>query len=586
MINDFYRELKKQCFGHYLSLENNVQNYMSKWRTLSDFISPYMGVFDLTEEEAGKRRDIHIRDSTATVVMRTFGASVQSSVTNPALPWFSYTHKDDSFVENYKKEMFDMANIMRRVYSGSNYYSTREENYRQFGLFSNSCTYIERDEKNIFHTYLIPVGSFRWANDSKNRIAVFARPMKMSVINIVEKFVMKDGVGKEDWDWHKVSDDIRQNFESENSDLDTKYDIYHLIVKNKYLSMGASKLSPFSKEYLSIYFESGAMKGRGGNDFNSNNDVNDGKFLSIKGYDYFPVLGLRWNQNGVNEYGSGGPGDIIIGDVKSLQKAAYDLSLGLDYMVKPVWQLPFSMKQNNASMSPGEKIYSMESGKDAGARQVSNVNLDYMPLSEFIRALQQRIKDGGYHDLLMLKQLQEKAGATATEANIWSNKEPLLFGPIQQKIETDDLRPGLDLVTQFADEAGLFDDLPNDMRGENFGVRFEGVMHRKQKGVALGELNNFSNYISNILAIFPEARNAINIHEFIKNVSEKTGIDPEIVNSKIQYDLLQAQQQKQAQQQQEAEMSEKMSKSAKNLSGASMEGDTALTKLLGANANE
>ena len=59
-------------------------------------------------------------------------------------------------------------------------------------------------------------------------------------------------------------------------------------------------------------------------------------------------------------------------------------------------------------------------------------------------------------------------------------------------------------------------------------------MKRKQKGVALGELQNFSNYLLNIMSVFPEARNAINIHEFIKNVSEKTGIDPEIVRSKFE----------------------------------------------------
>ena len=154
-----------------------------------------------------------------------------------------------------------------------------------------------------------------------------------------------------------------------------------------------------------------------------------------------------------------------VGDVKSLQKAAYDLSLGLDYMVSPTWQLPFSMKQHNSNMAPGSKVYSQESGKDNGAKQISNVKLDYMPLTEYVRTLQQRIKDGGYYDLLMLQQLQEKAGATATEANIWSNKEPFLFGPVQQKIEIDDLVPSIDIVTQFADEAGLFDHISGELRG-------------------------------------------------------------------------------------------------------------------------
>ena len=581
----FYKNLKEQCYNHYTSLENNVQNYLGKWQTLSDFISPDMGVFDLTEGEEGQRKDIYIRDNTATVVMRTFGASVQSSVTNAALPWFAFTHRDNEIVENFSKDLFDMATIMRRVYAGSNYYSTREEHYRQFGLFSNSAIYVERDDKTVFHTYLMPIGAFRWANDDKGRIGVFSRPMQMTVRKIIDKFVKKDGTEKDAWDWHKVSQQIREDFERGTNGLDTKHDIYHLIIKNKYLNARFSKLTPFSKPYLSLYFETGSMKGRG-LDFSSDADVNDGKFLSIEGYSYFPVWGLRWNQNGRNEYGSGGPGDVVLGDVKSLQKAAYDLSLGLDYMVSPTWQLPFSMKQHNSNMAPGDKVYSQESGKDNGAKQISNVKLDYMPLTEYVRTLQQRIKDGGYYDLLMLQQLQEKAGATATEANIWSNKEPFLFGPVQQKIEIDDLVPSIDIVTQFADEAGLFDHISEELRGEVLDTEFVSTMKRKQKGVALGELQNFSNYLLNIMSVFPEARNAINIHEFIKNVSEKTGIDPEIVRSKFEYDTLSAQQQQQAQQQQEAELGEKMSKSAKNLSGASMEGDTALTKLLGANTND
>lgn len=117
-------------------------------------------------------------------------------------------------------------------------------------------------------------------------------------------------------------------------------EVMHSVYPN--IDRDTSKLDSKNKPFKSVYYEVG-----GDND----------KLLRESGFDEFPIMAPRWEVNGEDVYGSSCPGMLALGPVKALQLLQKRKSQLIDKATNPPMVAPTSLKNQRASLLPGDITY-------------------------------------------------------------------------------------------------------------------------------------------------------------------------------------------------------------------------------------
>jgi len=532
-------------------LELEFNTFKTHWRELSDFILPRRSRFFVTDVNKGDRRTQKILDSTATLAVRTLKAGMTSGITSPVRPWFNLTLSDKelSETESVKNWLTEVTAKMKSVFLKSNLYKELPTVYGDIGTFATGAMLVEKDYDNVIHFYSFPIGSYKIANDKKNMVKKFQRDFQMTVDQVVQKFGRtKDEPDKINWD--NISEKVKSLWYTNNTEAWVQ--VSHVIEQNpKY---DPKKLESKYKKFISIYYERGStnLVSGGGT---SHTEVQN-KFLSEKGYDYFPVLCPRWELTGEDVYGTNCPGMTALGDIKQLQTGERRSLQAIEKMINPPMTAPTALRNQKASILPGDITYTDVTQGQRGFQPAHEVNFNVQTLEAKQDQVRERINKAFYVDLFLMLSNTDRRQITATEIQERHEEKLLALGPVLEQLNQDLLDPLIEITFNLMQEFELIPQPPEELKGKEIKVEYTSVMAQAQKLVGIGAINNFTNFVGGVAQFNPEVLDKINTDKLVDTYGDIVSIPSGIVRSDEDVQALREQraqaQQAQAQQEQMA----------------------------------
>lgn len=551
------------------SLENEQSSFKVHWRDLADYILPRRAQFTLSQTNRGERRNQKIINATATLAARTLASGMMGGVTSPARDWYRLSTPDPALSENGQVKIYlhEVTKRMNAVFLKSNLYKALPNLYGDMGTFATAAMMVEEDFEDVARFYTFPIGSYKIALDDKGRVRVFSREFRQTVRQLTKKFGVRDENGN--LNTSNFSESVKTAINR--NQWDQWVDVCHIIRPNE----DFNPKSLTSKLFESIYFEKGTVTATAG--ASSVSDV----YLRERGYDYFPVLCPRWETTGEDIYGTNCPGMTALGDIKSLQVMEKRSAQAIEKMVNPPMIGPSALKRSKASILPGDITYLDEREGTKGFRPAHEVNFRIGELEEKMRQKENLIRRAFYEDLfLMLANDTRRQPVTAREIDERHEEKLLALGPVLEQLNQDLLDPLIDIVFDLMSRQNLLPEPPEELQGQTLKVEYISIMHQAQKIAGLAGIERFAGFVGDMASFIPDVLDKIDADQTVDEVAEIMGVPPAIV---VDDETVAIKRQARAEAEAAAAEAEKVAANAgaaKDLSQASLEGDSALSRLL------
>lgn len=515
------------------AMRTERSTWISHYRELSQYQQPRLGRFFVNDVDKGHKRHQAIYDRTALGAQRTLAAGLQSGVTSPARPWFrlALSNRDLMEVGAVKAWLFRTESLLRDIFTHSNTYRALHTMYAELGLFGTACAIVVEDFDNVVHLHTMTAGEYMLAQDSKGRVNAMAREFNMTTAQLVDEF-----------GYENCSTAVKSLYDSGNHDQWVK--VIHLIEPNKQYDP-KRKDNKFMR-YSSCYMEEGAP---------------GDKLLRESGYKRFNVLAPRWEVTSNDIYGNS-PGMEALGDVKQLQHEQLRKSQGIDYKINPPLSVPPGYKDNPKARLPGGLMYATNGGKIESAY---NVDLDLNALREDIADIRQRILQAYYADLFMMLANDTRSGITATEVAERHEEKMLMIGPVLERLHNELLQPLIDIVFQFAADAGLLPPVPEELQGMDLSVEFISTLAQAQRIISAQGMDRLFGTLGTLMQMDPDIILKVNIPQAVDDYGNLYSVNPEIIVPDDVYEERLAQRNQARQQQAQAAQQSQAAVDAKNL---------------------
>lgn len=571
----YIRRQKFERLRHQLELER--ASFKNQWRDNNDYILPRRGRFFVSDANKGDRRNLKIIDSTATLAARTLRAGMMGGVTSPARPWFRLNVPDQELGEreDVKKWLHTVGERMRTIFLRSNLYNVLPIIYGDIGVFGTAAMMIEEDFENVMRFYPFPIGSYMIANNEKLQVDVFVREFRMTVRQVINRFG-KSPENPTKIDWSNISTKVKSLWETNNPEA--WVDIVHVIMPNE--NYDPRKLEARYKKYVSVYYEQG-FSGYNSQGFYSSG-VDENRFLSEKGYDYFPVLCPRWEITGEDVYGVDCPGMSAIGDVKQLQVGEKRALQAVEKMINPPMIAPTSLRNAKASILPGDITYVDVRDGMQGFRSAHDVRFDLNSMEAKQQQVRQRISRAFFEDLFLMLANTDRRQITAREIEERHEEKLLALGPVLEQLNQDLLDPLIDVAFAIMQRQDLIPPAPEEMQGMPLKVEYISIMAQAQKLVGLGGIERFTGFVGQMAAVAPVILDKINGDQIIDYYGDLTSIPPGIVRSDDEANEIRMNRAQAEAQANRMAQAQEAAKAAKDFSQADTEGNNLLSQIIGA----
>jgi hypothetical protein len=556
-----------------LDLERS--SFMGHWRDLGDYILPRRPRMAITDRNRGDRRNQKIIDSTATLAARTLRSGMMGGITSPARPWKRLTTPDPELAEyGAVKEWLEIVDQrMSTVFLRSNLYNILPITYGDLGVFGTAAVYMEEDFDNVIHAYSKPIGSYWIANDHKLKVRVFMEEYSMTVRQVIQAFGKRTRSGE--FDGSNLSQFVRDQYAKGN--YETWVDIAHVVQPNE--EYDETKLESRFKKYTSCYYERGSSQLSNQN-YVSGDDEN--RYLSEKGYDYFPILAPRWEITGEDVYGTDCPGMAALGDVKQLQTGEKRSAQAIEKMVNPPMTGPTVLRNQPSSILPGGTTWVDVREGQGGFRPAHEVRFSINELEMKQQQVRERISKAFYEDLFLMLAQSDRREITAREVEERHEEKLLALGPVLESLNQDLLDPLIDNTFMIMMKQGLIPPPPEEIQGTDLKVEYISVMAQAQKLVGISGIERFSGFVGNLVNQTQDTSilDKVDMDQLVDEYSNAVGISPKIVRTDDEVAEIRQQKAETAQTAQTREALPELAKGAKDLAAADMSGDNALTRLV------
>jgi hypothetical protein len=555
------------------SLNQERESFIPHWRELSDFLLPRRSRWVTTDVNKGDRRNSKIQNSAGTLALRVFAAGMQSGMTNPARPWFRLGVEGSYYDEDKETQYWleDLTRGMRYVMARTNLYQSFLEFYRDLGGFGISPIFVEEDLDRVFHTRVFPIGSYAASCNRLGQVDVFKRDFRMTVRQVLEEFNEGDELDVSKFSGRVVECARRGN-------LEEWVDVTHVIHPNPEYDEHA--LEAKYKRYSSCYFETGdATRGA------SLTDSDRSKYLRESGYDYFPVLVGRWDVTGEDVYPTDCPGMTALSDVKELQHATKMRAKGVTKLVDPSLQAPSSAKSVRVTQLPGDITYFDSASETAGIRPLHLVDPRILEIKDLIAELKDRVDEAFYRQLFATLLNTDRRDMTAREVDEVHEEKMSQIGPTLERLNQEMLDPLIRIVYALMLKQGRVPPPPKRLQGVDLKIEYTSVMAQAAQLTGLAGLERLTSYVGSLAQITqdPSVIDKLNTDEAIDEYANIVGAPKKTIRSDDEAEARRAARAQQAAAQQRMEAVAGLAGAAKDLSGASLEGDTALTRMIDMN---
>lgn len=548
------------------ALKNERSSWMSHWQDINRVLLPRTGSFFGNEANQGGRNS-EILDSSATFAIGTLAAGMQSGLTSPARPWLKMETADTDLMEIKAVSAWCdlVTQKMRTIFSRSNTYKSLHGMYGELGAYGTTSAVVLPDFKDVIRFYPTTVGEYCISTDDRGEVNTLAREFQMTVGQIVARFVARGRPDTSQWDWSVVSAHVKNAWDKHN--VDAWVPVAHLVQPRQ--DRDSRKLDQRNMPFESLWLEAGGS---------------EEKLLSESGYKRFPAIVTRWQTSGQDIYASNCPGMVALADILQLQHEQLRKAQGIDYKVKPPLQVPFELKNGDSDWLPGGVTYVAQTGPQNAVRTAFDVNIDLQHLLLDINDVRQRIDRAFFADLfLFLSNIQGLKGQmTAREVAEIHEEKLLMLGPVVENVEGEQLAPLVDITFDAMLEAGVLPPPPPELEGMEINPEFIGLLSQAQRAVSMGGVDRIIGAVASIAAAKqdPSVWDNIDTDKAVNKAAGYLAIDPEIIRGKDEVNAIREARAAAMRQQAEAEAIERASATAKNLAGADMSGNNALTNVV------
>jgi len=495
---------------------------------------------------------------------------MMAGMTSPARPWRRLTIADQDLAkfQPVKEWLHDLDERMESVFHRSHLYNILPVIYGDSAVFGTAALLMEEDFDQVVRFTPLAVGSYMVANNVKGDVNVFYREFGMTVRQLIKKFgTLPNG----EIDWSKFSIRVKDLYVAGNQE--TWIDVCHVIEPNE--DWDEKKLESKFKKFSSCYYEKGSSSG--GRD---RVDLFDERYLLETGYDYFPILISRWEVTGEDSYGTNCPGMEALGDIKQLQLGDKKIMEAIEKMINPPMVGPPELRNSKASILPSDITYIPSMAAGSGFKPAHEVDPKVQELEAKQEQIRQRIRGIFYEDLLLMMAQMDTAPITAAEVQERHEEKMWAFGSVLEQFNKDLFKPLIDNTFDIMVKQGMIPPPPEELQGMDLEVEYISIMAQAQKLIGVASVDRFFGFVAQAVTADPSVLDKIDMDETVDEYADMTGIPPKMVRSTDDAKVIRQERQKQIQQQQTLENVTKVAKGAKDLSGADLEKDSALRRLL------
>lgn len=536
------------------------------FRDLADFISPRRPRFFAADRNRGDRRNQKIIDSTATFAKRTLQSGMHSGMTSPARPWMKLLTPDPDLNElgAVKQWLHIVTQRLLTVFSQTNLYNMLPMHYGDMSTFGTAATAILDDDMDVFRAYNYPIGSYAIATNRRGIVDQWVYESKRTVLEIVDEFLVDRRTNM--IDWSRASLALRNLWDRQQ--YNEEVDVCWIVMPNLQREPGALEAERFMP-YQSVHIEKGQER--------------EDTFLKRGGFNEFPVLVSRWDVTGDDWWGTECPAMVALGDIKQLQVGERRGAQAVEKMLNPPLQGPTAVRNQKASLLPGDITYVDVREGQKGLHPIHEMNFAIDQHEAKQQQTRNRIKTAFYEDLfLMMAYTDQTRGvqpATATEIAERHEEKLIALGPVLERTNDELLDPKVDRVFAMMERRGLIPEPPPELQGMKLKVEYTSIMAQAQKLVGVVAHERFLQTASALMAVFPTVKHKINVFQAIDSSADMLGVDPRLIVPDEEAQAAADQEQQAIAAQQSAMAAKDLSAAAGSLANAPLEGDSVLRRI-------
>ncbi len=544
------------------SLWSERSTFDAHWRELGDYILPRRTRFWVSDRNKGDRRTQKIINSSATFAARTLRSGMHAGITSPARPWMRLTTPDPDLAEfgAVKEWLHTVTQRMLTVFLRSNLYNVLPIQYGDMGVFATAAMGVLEDERDLFRCYSYPIGSYALGVNERQVVDQFIREYPLTVRQIVKSFGLDPKTNM--IDWSGISQTVRNLWDR--AAYEQTVDVCWIVSPNA--DRDPKKLGSKFLPYFSCHFEKGQ-------------DI-EGVFLREAGFNEFPVLGSRWDVTGEDIYGTDCPGMTSLGDIKALQVMMRRKAQAVEKMINPPLQAPTHIRNQKASLLPGDVTYADVREGQNGVTPIHEVSLSVSELTADIKETEFLIRRSFYEDLFLMLATTDRREITAREIEERHEEKLLALGPVLERTNDELLDPLVERVYAMMERQGLIPEPPEELQGVDLKVEYISLMAQAQKLVGVVGQDRFLMSVGSMAEAFPQVRHKVNAMQAVDDYADMLGVNPKLVFPDDEANAsMQAEQQAMQAQARAAAMKDTTG-AAKDLSETKLQGDSALDALV------
>lgn len=545
---------------NYAELAQYIEPRRSIWLTQSSGGWP-------SPNNMGRGRPLNnaIVDPTGTYAVRVCSSGLMSGLASPSRPWFKITPtiKNIEIDADGRQWLDEVENRIYTVLAGSNFYNSFAQECEDLVVFGTAPVIIYEDEIDLLRCYNPAVGEYFLASGSTMRVDTLNRAFVFTVAQIVDFFQLEN-----------CPDLIKSLWKAKGANLNTEFIVAHSIEPNFGIGDTNAGKVPGNFSWREVYW----LFGQGAE-----------KPLSMRGFIDQPFTAARWATLSNDAYGRS-VGMDVLPDVIQLQVETMRKAEAIEKMVRPPLLADMQLKNQPSSSLPGAVTYVNGLSAGTGMRSIYEVNPDIAAMERDLAAIQARVKQGFFNDVILMLSSNPVTNRTAYETAQLMQERLQVLGPVIENIIGESLKPKLKRVFSIMTRKGMFPPMPDSMKAAGgITVDFVSMLALAQKASATGGLERLAAFVGNLVAVYPQAKDLLNIDNLIEEMSRLLDNPEDILHGAQELQQIRAAQAKQAQQAQQAQMLQHSAQTAnigaqaaQTLAGTDVgAGQTALNALLG-----
>ena len=220
-----------------------------------------------------------------------------------------------------------------------------------------------------------------------------------------------------------------------------------------------------------------------------------------------------------------------LGDIMGLQTMERRGMQALEKMINPAMVAPSSLKNQKATLLPGDITYIDVREGQQGFVPAYQINPNFQQLTEKQNETRTRIKEAAYYDLFRAISDLDKANVTAEEIRALKEEKLQDLGPMADRLNVEVLTPIIEIAFELLSKQGHIPP-PQELRGRAVRPEYMSIMAQAQKAQAVAGIERLMDDLTKIKEMEPQdpgVLDKVNFDEAIDKLGDDLAVPPGLI---------------------------------------------------------